>query len=155
MNVTRQKTSSRKAGKKRTTRNPVHLLAAHAVDAALDKKAREVVVMDVRGVSGVADCFVVCTGESDIQIKAIAEAVKERIREAYGERPWHTEGYDNLQWVLLDYVDLVVHVFSEEKRSFYSLERLWGDAPIEHVPDDASAADVKLLQEMGSGQEGT
>lgn len=122
-------------------------LARHAVEAALEKKAHNLAVMDVRKVSGVADYFVMCTGDVDLHLKAIVEAVRERIREQCQERPWHVEGYDHLQWVLLDYVDVVVHVFLEEKRNFYSLERLWGDAPIEYVPDDADEADVKLLQD--------
>lgn len=130
---------------RRSTQNPVGALAAAAVDAMLDKKAHQVTVMDMRGVSGVADVFVIGTGESDLQIKAIADAVTEKIREGYSEKPWHTEGYDGRQWVLLDYVDLVVHVFSHEKRNFYDLERLWGDAPTEEVPADASSEDVALL----------
>ena len=125
-------------------------LARHAVEAALEKKAHNLAVMDVRKVSGVADYFVMCTGDVDLHLKAIVEAVRERIRERCQERPWHVEGYDHLQWVLLDYVDVVVHVFLEEKRNFYSLERLWGDAPIEYVPDDADEADVKLLQDPSS-----
>lgn len=125
---------------------PARQLAARAVDAVIDKKAKDVVVMDMRDVSGVADFFVLCTGESDRQIKAVAETVRETIREAYGELPWHTEGLDHLQWVLLDFVDVVVHVFDEEKRAFYDLERLWGDAPHETVPEDGTGDDVALLQ---------
>jgi ribosome-associated protein len=101
----------------------------------------------MRSVSGVADYFVLCNGSSELQIKAIIDAVDERIFERCGERPWHTEGYEHLQWVLLDYVDVVVHVFNGEKRAFYGLERLWGDAPTEHVPEEASAAQVRLLQD--------
>ena len=110
--------------------------------------------MDMRGISGVADLFVLCTGESDVQIRAIAEAVVERIREACNERPWHKEGLDHLQWVLIDYVDLVVHIFNPDKRAFYSLERLWGDAPLEHVAETSSADEVKLLQAMRPSSEG-
>ncbi len=122
-----------------------------AVEAMLDKKALDVTVMDMHEVSGVADIFVIATGESELQIKAIADAVVDQIREQYQERPWHTEGYDARQWVLLDYVDLVVHVFNHDKRAFYGLERLWGDAPREDVAADASADDVALLRD---GQEG-
>ena len=125
-------------------------LAGHAVDAILDKKGEDVVVMDMRSVSGVADLFVLCTGASDVQIRAIAEAVVERIREACDERPWHKEGLDHLQWVLIDYVDLVVHVFNPEKRAFYGLERLWGDAPLERVADTAASSDVELLRALRS-----
>lgn len=148
MDSTRERPAPQKP-RRRTTRNPVRQLAAEAVEAMLDKKALDITVMDMRKVSGVADYFVVGTGESDLQIKAIADAVTERIRENFQERPWHTEGYEGRQWVLLDYVDLVVHVFSNDKRLFYSLERLWGDAPRESVSSNGSASDVSLLQEPG------
>ncbi len=93
--------------------------------------------MDMREVSGLADYFVLCSGVSDSQIRAIQEAVEARIRGAEDERPWHREGEDFRQWVLLDYVDLVVHIFSRERRAFYNLERLWNDAPQETVTGDA------------------
>lgn len=132
--------------KKRTPANPGHRLAAHAIDAMLDKKAHDVVVIDLRGVNGVAEFFVLGTGDSDLQIRAIANSVRDRIREECDERVWHKEGLDHLKWVLLDYVDLVVHIFSREKREHYDLERLWGEAPSETIPDDGSASDVSLLQ---------
>ncbi len=138
---------TRTKGKKRTGQNPASTLAAAAVDACLSKKGRDVAVMDLRTVSGVADFFVICTGDSDVQIKAIADAIKEVIKDDLGERPWHTEGYDHLQWVLLDYVDMVAHVFNEERRAFYDLERLWGDALMETVAENGSAADVTFLAE--------
>ena len=131
--------------KKRTTHAPVQELARHAVGGILSKKGQDIVLMDMRSVSGVADVFVLCTGTSDLQIKAIVDAVRDGIKDAAGERPWHVEGQAGLQWVLLDYVDLVVHVFSPEKRAFYELERLWGDAPMETVPDDADDARLPLL----------
>jgi ribosome-associated protein len=146
MNVpNRELAPGRRAAKRRATQNPARLLAAHAVDAILDKKGHDITVMDMRKVSGVADYFVLCTGDSELQIRAIAESVQDRIRERCEEKPWHTEGNDHYKWVLIDYVDLVVHVFSVEKRAFYSLERLWGDAPVEQVPDEGSSADAKLL----------
>ncbi len=131
---------------KRSTPVPATRIAAAAVDAALEKKAGDVVAMDVRGISGVADIFVICTGNSDIQIKAIAEGVRGDLRTRFGERPWHVEGLDHLQWVLLDYVDVVVHVFAEDRRTFYDLERLWGDADIVSVPEDGSSENVSFLQ---------
>ncbi|MBO6575727.1 MAG: ribosome silencing factor [Rhodothermales bacterium] len=130
----------------RQSPTPVRVLAGTAVDAVLDKKGLDVVVMDMTGISGVADVFVLATGESDLQIKAMADAVVASIREEHGERPWHKEGYEHRQWILLDYVDLVVHVFNGERREFYALERLWGDAPREEVNPDGTASDVKLLQ---------
>lgn len=131
---------------KRTPANPGYRLATHAVDAMLDKKAHDVVVIDLRGVNGVAEFFVIGTGDSDLQIRAIANSVRDRIREACDERVWHKEGLDHLKWVLLDYVDLVVHIFSREKREHYDLERLWGEAPAERVPNDGSATEVTLLR---------
>jgi ribosome-associated protein len=148
-------TAGRPADKKRVTSNPVESLAAHAVEAVLDKKGHDITVMDMRSVSGVADLFVVCTGDSDLQVKAIADSVQDRIRNRCSERPWHVEGYEHQQWVLIDYVDLVVHIFSPEKRLFYALERLWGDAPVERVPDEGSYTDVSFLRDArisGAGE---
>ena len=138
-------TTTRKT-KKKTSHNPAHVLAAQAVDAMLEKKAYDITVLDMRNVSGVADFFVIGTGNSEPQVKAIADSVRDRIREQCQEKPWHTEGTDHWQWVLIDYVDVVAHVFSPERRAFYDLERLWGDAPREAVAEESSAADVKILQ---------
>ncbi|MEL6442946.1 MAG: ribosome silencing factor [Bacteroidota bacterium] len=123
------------APKQRPTSTETRTLVELAVAAMLDKKAADVTVMDLRGVSGVADFFVIGTGTSDTQIKAIADGVRMGIKETTSELPWHREGYQSLVWVLLDYVDVVVHVFDAEKRAFYDLERLWGDAPRELVED--------------------
>jgi len=147
MDSTGQKPTTRST-RKRGKRNPVGVLATEAAEAMLDKKALDVTVMDMRAVSGVADVFVIATGESELQIKAIADAVTERIRERLQERPWHVEGYEGRQWVLLDYVDLVVHIFSTDKRQFYDLERLWGDAPRELIDGEADVAEAKLLQKL-------
>lgn len=108
------------------------------------KKAVDVTVIDVREVSGVTDYFVIGTGESSLQVKAIADAVREQLKEA-GERPWKREGTQHNQWVVLDYVNVVAHVFDRERRAYYDLERLWGDAPIEHVAPEADS--VALLEE--------
>ncbi|TDI70003.1 MAG: ribosome silencing factor [Bacteroidetes bacterium] len=133
--------------KTRQTHIPVKELARSAVDAILSKKGRDILVLDVNAVSGIADFFILATGDSNLQIKAIVEAVRLELQGEHGERPWHVEGSQHSQWVLLDYVDLVVHIFNEEKRSFYSLERLWGDAPKEAVPDDGSGESVNLLDQ--------
>jgi len=118
-----------------------------AVDAILEKKGRNIEVLDVRGVSGVADFFVVVSGDSELQVKAIVAAVRGNVRDETGELPWHVEGTDHFNWVLLDYVDLVVHVFLPEQREYYGLERLWGDAPHETVDEAGSASDVKILKD--------
>lgn len=131
--------------KKRQTAASTKQIARLAVDAILEKKGRDILVMNVTGVSGVADIFILVTGDSDLQIRAISESVRMKLKEEAGERPWHVEGKDHFHWVLMDYVDLVVHVFLAEKREYYGLERLWGDAPRETVKDPQQASDVKLL----------
>lgn len=104
----------------------LRLLRAAAAAAAA-KKARDPVAFDLRTLAGVADYFLICSGASEVQVMAIAEAVEERLHE-HGASPWHVEGLTGRRWVLLDYVELVVHVFHEKTREYYLLERLWGDA---------------------------
>lgn len=99
-----------------------------AVAAAEDRKAVDLKVLNLAKVSDFTDYFLICSGGSERQVQAIADAVQERLR-AEKVRPLHVEGYNRGQWVLIDYGDLVVHVFLEEPRRFYALERLWGDAP--------------------------
>src|SRR5499425_3935074 len=101
---------------------------SEAIAACLDKKAEELTILELEKGSGAfTDYFVVCSGTNPRQIQAIADAVEERLR-ALGMRPTHTEGYKQAEWVLLDYVDFVVHVFSENARRYYDLERLWKSA---------------------------
>ena len=122
----------------RTGPTPGRELARIAVDAALGKKAVDVVAMDLRGVSGEVDFFVVCSGESDIQMRAIVDGIVQAIKEQTGERPNHREGRPGQnRWIILDYFDLAVHVFDAEARAHYDLERLWGDAPTEPASDEA------------------
>jgi ribosome-associated protein len=103
-------------------------------EMALTKKANNVVIMDLRKLTTMTDYFVVCSGDSETQVKAIADAILTGM-EKKGQYAWHTEGFQNLQWVLLDYVDVVVHVFHNDAREFYGLEKLWGDAKVQHVHD--------------------
>jgi ribosome-associated protein len=95
---------------------------------ASDVKAIDVVEVDLRGVLGYTDYFVICSGNRGRQIQAIADAVKETLKTELGERPLLAEGIDKSEWILLDYFDFIVHVFSVECRAFYGLERLWGNA---------------------------
>jgi len=104
----------------------IQLLRACA-EAAASKKGERIVGLDLSGLEGVADYFLICSGSSEPQVKAIAEAVEERLR-GMGVKPWHIEGREGRRWVLLDFVDVVVHVFHEKTREYYLLERLWGDA---------------------------
>lgn len=99
-----------------------------AVSAAEDRKAVDLKVLHLQKISDFTDYFMICSGTSERQVQAIADAVQEKLREGR-VRPLHVEGYNRGQWVLIDYGDLVVHVFQEEPRRHYALERLWGDAP--------------------------
>ena len=101
---------------------------AVTVRAALDKKAEQLVVLDLRKADGFTDYFVICTGANARQIGAIADAVRETLKKEFDERPALAEGIDRSEWVLLDYFDFVVHIFSRDCRAFYGLERLWGNA---------------------------
>jgi len=131
-----------------TPANSGPVLAAQAVNAMADKKAKDVTVIDLREVSNMADFFVLGTGESDLQVRAIANGVMDRIEDECEERPWKKEGMDHLGWVLLDYVDVVVHVFLPDRRDHYRIERLWGEADRETVPEEGDVSDVDLLQEL-------
>ena len=99
-----------------------------AVRATLDKKAFDVIVLDLKKAGGFTDYFVICTGANPRQITAIADSVEETLRTEFSERPHLKEGVEKSQWILLDYFNFVVHVFSREYRDFYALERLWGNA---------------------------
>lgn len=114
-------------------------LARTIAEHALGRKAAEILLIDLRGLSPVCDFFVICHGESDTQVKAIADAILEGLGQT-GNRAWHVEGYAGRSWILIDYVDVVVHVFHRETRAYYRLEDLWGDAPRELVQDDTGDA---------------
>ena len=113
---------------------------AGAVRAAHDKQAFDVVVLDLRKAGGFTDYFVICTGGNPRQINAIADGVKDTLRDELGERSAHAEGLEKSEWILLDYFNFVVHVFSRDCRSFYALDRLWGEAERYEFPDDSSSA---------------
>lgn len=104
-----------------------------AAELAVEMKGHDVVVLDLRGISSATDYFVIAGGTSDVQVKAIADYVVEELKKE-GVRPGHVEGFRGARWVLLDYVDFVVHVFHPEARHFYQLEGLWGDAKRWEVP---------------------
>jgi ribosome-associated protein len=107
-----------------------------AVRAAEDKKALDLIVLDLRKAAGFTDYFVICSGANPRQVRAIADAVTDSLA-TDGAKPAHIEGYDRSEWILLDYFDFIVHVFAPETRMFYGLERLWGSA--ERI-DPASAS---------------
>jgi ribosome-associated protein len=106
-------------------------LATAIIDAVLDKKAHNVVKLDLREIQeAVTDFFIVCHGDSDTQSKAIADNVEKQIKERFGMKPFYSEGQSQADWVLLDYFDVVVHVFQRDKREFYQLEELWSDGKV-------------------------
>jgi ribosome-associated protein len=105
-----------------------NLKALAIAGAASDKKALDIITIDMRKVSGVCDWFVIASGASTTQVRAIADHISRKLKDK-GERLWHMEGAREGLWVLLDYGDVVAHIFLEETRRFYDLERLWGDAP--------------------------
>jgi ribosome-associated protein len=115
-----------KAGKPTDGKLPVAVTTA--VRAALDKKAEDVIVLDLRKAGGFTDHFVICSGGNARQITAIADSVRETLKKELQERPTLSEGVDKSEWILLDYFNFVVHIFSRECRAFYGLERLWGAA---------------------------
>lgn len=103
----------------------------------LDKKAKDIKIMDLRKVpQAIADFFVICSGSSAPQVDAITDSVEDVVYRETGENPRHKEGKTNKEWILLDYIDVVVHIFKQEKRDYYSIEELWGDAKITSIADE-------------------
>ncbi len=109
-------------------------LSKLVVEGMEDKKAEDIVIMDLRSVKGsISDYFVICSGNSDTQLEAIAESIEEVIEKKSEESAWRKEGFSNKEWVLLDYVNVVAHIFKKDKRAYYALEDLWGDADIKRL----------------------
>src|SRR5688572_5739260 len=121
-----RKTKTSHVGEVRKPRLPKAV--ATAVTAVCDKKAEDVIVLDIRKTGGFTDYFVICTGANARQMTAIADSVQVTLRQSLDERPALAEGVDKSEWILLDYFNFVVHIFSRECRAFYGLERLWGNA---------------------------
>jgi ribosome-associated protein len=123
-------TAGKRAATERATRRvpPSSEVATRAARAAADKQGTDIVVLDVHELIVITDFFVICTASSQRQVKTVIEAIEDSIREL-GEKPVRREGEQEAGWWLLDYVDVVVHVFGEEERTYYDLERLWKDAP--------------------------
>lgn len=117
-------------------------LAKKIAELALSKKASQVVIMDLRKLTDITDYFVICSGDSDIQVKAIADAIIDGT-EKKGIDVWHKEGISQRQWILLDFVDVVTHVFHKDARKYYGLEKLWSDAKIEAIEDKPKKAKPK------------
>ncbi len=127
-------------------------LAKKIALSALEKKAEDIVIMDLRKVTTMADYFVVCSADSDTQVKAIATSVREGASEV-GETVWKNEGYNDASWILLDYVNVVVHIFHKQTREFYALEKLWGDAKFETVSDEPPVKKAVSKKKAAAGDE--
>jgi len=108
-------------------------LAKAIVDYAADRKAIDIVQLDLRGMIGYTDYFVICSGGTERQTKAIHDAIHEGMKSAYGRLPRRVEGLPGARWILMDYLDVVVHVFVPDTREYYRLEQLWGEAPAQAV----------------------
>lgn len=105
------------------------MLADIVVNGMQERKAHEIVKLNLGPLpNSITDYFVICHGTSRTQVEAIADSVQAEVKKAVGATPWHREGFENCEWILLDYIDVVVHVFQAETRNFYQLERLWSDA---------------------------
>jgi len=129
MAITKTKRAVRTPVARKTAKTPrLPKSVAGAVQAARDKKAIDIVVLDLRKAGGFTDYFVICTGTNPRQIHAIAGGVEDSLRKDFGEKPTLAEGAHKSEWILLDYFNFIVHVFSRECRAFYDLERLWGNA---------------------------
>jgi len=121
--------------KKGKSQNPVQLKDA-ALRSIADKKGKNIVCLNMTRISNsISDYFVICEGDSSVQVETIAKAVEEEIFKATGDKVYHKEGYENAEWILLDFVDIVVHVFQPHVRSFYNLEALWADAETEEIEE--------------------
>ena len=122
------------------------VLSRLVVKGMLEKKAANIVVMDLRNVkNSITDFFVICSGNTDPQIAAIADSVDEEVFKGSKINPWHQEGRQNREWILLDYVDVVVHVFRKDRRKFYDLESLWGDAELTQIKESMEAEAPKQM----------
>lgn len=124
------------AKRKKETSAKSEKLSQVIVKGMQEKKATDIVVMDLRKVkNAVADFFVLCSGNSDKQLDSIADSIDQEVFKSLKENPWHTEGKNNKEWMLLDYTNVVAHVFKKDRRQFYALEKLWGDAEITEIED--------------------
>ena len=129
-----KKTETKKTKSKTKISDASMTLAKLVVEGMQEKKANNVKILDLRGISNrVCDIFVVCDAESTTHVNSIADSVSETVKKKTNEKPFHTEGWENSQWILIDYVNVVAHVFMRETREFYNIEGLWADAQISEI----------------------
>ena len=131
----KKKSPKRKIVKKTVRKlNEEERLRNIIVDGMIEKKAKEIVCIDLRTIkNAVTDFFVICHADSKTHIDAIAKSVEDFVYQKQGDEPFHREGHANSEWILIDYLNVVVHIFRQEKREFYDIERLWADAEIQRI----------------------
>ncbi len=129
-----------------TEKNTLDMVKAAAA-AAMSRRAQDSVILDLRQLDGFTDFFAIFSGTSDIQVEGISQAVLEELENNWAQKPWHQEGERKADWILLDYVDFVVHVFLSERRTYYNLERLWAEAEQIELPELTIPAHVEALKE--------
>ena len=129
--TTKKETKTSEPKVPKTITEPGMFLAWSVAQGMFERKAEKIKIMDMRKLRGASsDYFVICNADSDKQVEAIAHSIDEEVKKLTGETPWHREGLENNEWVLLDYFNVVAHIFQTEKREFYGVEELWGDAEI-------------------------
>ena len=129
-----------------TEKNTLDMVKA-AASAAMSRRAQDGVILDLRELDGFTDFFAIFSGTSDIQVEGISQAVREELENNWEQKPWHQEGARKADWILLDYVDFVVHVFLSERRAYYNLERLWAEAEQIELPALTMPAHLETLEE--------
>ncbi len=126
-----------KATKSNAVKSAIQLLVDAAVEGVLEVKGKNIAILDLQSIHNrVCDYYIICQADSSTQVNAIAGSVEEMVKKRIGERPYHTEGFQNSEWILVDYVNVVVHVFQSHIREFYNLEALWADAEITKIAFD-------------------
>ena len=128
-----------------TEKNTLDMLKA-AASAAMSRRAEDGVILDLRELDGFTDFFAIFSGNSDIQVEGISQAVLEELETNWEQKPWHQEGTRRADWILLDYVDFVVHVFLSERRAYYNLERLWAEAERIELPELTMPTHLETLE---------
>ena len=118
----------------------------------LSKKAKDVVVLDIRGLTDISDFFVICSAESDTQLRAVADAVSDGMAKV-GIKPWRSEGWQGGQWIIIDFVEVVCHILYKDAREFYKIERLWSDAKVERFSEEADTTRGDMESAMSNEQE--
>lgn len=129
-----------------TKKNTLDVVKA-AASAAVSRRAQDGVILDLRELDGFTDFFAIFSGTSDIQVEGISQAVLEELETNWEQKPWHQEGERKADWILLDYVDFVVHVFLSERRAYYNLERLWAEAARIELPELTMPAHLETVEE--------